>query len=108
MRTQSGLTSDQVLICFEYTGLYSFPLAEFLSKRQIKFSMVAALEIKRSLGIVRGKNDKIDARRIAEYAYLRKDNLKPFELPSGNIRTAAILRKSKPHPKDLQPFGKVK
>ena len=85
IKVQSGLTPDQVLICFEHTGLYSLPLAEFLTKRQIKFSMVAALEIKRSLGIVRGKNDKIDARRIAEYAFLRKDKLKPFALPSGNV-----------------------
>ena len=47
--------------------------------------MVAALEIKRSLGIVRGKNDKVDAKRIASYAYLRRETLKPFDLPSKNI-----------------------
>lgn len=85
MKRQTGLSLDQVLICFEHTGLYSLPLAVFLNKQQIEFSMVAALEIKRSLGIVRGKNDKIDAKRIAEYAYLRREQLKPFKLPSENI-----------------------
>jgi len=91
MKQQTGLTLDQVLICFEHTGLYSLPLAVFLKEQQIKFSMVAALEIKRSLGIVRGKNDMVDAKRIASYAYLRRATLKPFELPSSNILKLQIL-----------------
>jgi transposase len=82
---QSGLPLDQVLICFEQTGLYSLPLTVFLTEQKITFFMESALQIKRSLGLVRGKNDKIDARRIAEYAYLRKELLKPFILPSLNI-----------------------
>jgi transposase len=85
LKKQTSLNPDQVLICFEHTGLYSLPLAVFLNGQQILFSMVAALEIKRSLGIVRGKNDKIDAKRIAAYAYLRREQLKAFILPSTNI-----------------------
>ena len=85
LKKQTNLHPGQVLICFEHTGLYSLPLAVFLNEQQIPFSMVAALEIKRSLGIVRGKNDKIDAKRIAGYAYLRRDHLKSFILPSTNI-----------------------
>ncbi|VAW39588.1 Mobile element protein [hydrothermal vent metagenome] len=85
VKKQTGLSPGEVLICFEHTGLYSLPLAIFLNEQEILFSMVAALEIKRSLGIVRGKNDKIDAKRIAEYAYLRISQLKPFKLPSTNI-----------------------
>lgn len=81
----SGLTIDQILICFEHTGLYSLPLAIFLSEHRISFSMVPALEIKRSLGLVRGKNDRIDARRIAEYAYLRRETIKSYKLPSKQV-----------------------
>ena len=51
-KKQTGLEQRQILICFEHTGLYSLPLAIFLDKVQICFCMVAALEIKRSLGIV--------------------------------------------------------
>lgn len=85
VKGQTGLNLDQVLICFEHTGLYSLPLAVFLNERDVTFCMVSALEIKRSLGIVRGKNDKVDAKRIAAYAYLRRENLKPYVLPSMNI-----------------------
>ena len=72
IKKQTGLDLDQVLICFEHTGLYSLSLAMFLNEEKILFSMVSALEIKRSLGIVRGKNDKIDARRIAEWTCNKK------------------------------------
>ncbi len=37
--------------------------------------MVPTLQIKRSMEVVRGKNDKVDAARIAEYAYLYRDKL---------------------------------
>ncbi|MCH7534692.1 MAG: IS110 family transposase [Bacteroidetes bacterium] len=85
LRKQTILDVSEILICFENTGLYSLPLAMYLCKNKVIYVMVPALEIKRSLGLVRGKNDKIDASRIAEYAFLRKDQLKPFELPSKNI-----------------------
>jgi transposase len=47
--------------------------------------MVAALEIKKSLGITRGKNDKVDARRIALYAHQKRDQLVPTVLPGEKI-----------------------
>lgn len=42
--------------------------------------IVAGLEIKNSTGISRGKNDKVDARRIANYAIRFADKLKPYTL----------------------------
>ena len=77
---------DSVLVCFEHTGLYSLPLAIFLEERQISFSMIPALEIKRSLGITRGKNDFIDSKRIAEFAYRFKDKITLTKLPAEDIR----------------------
>jgi transposase len=82
-------TSDEkqenLFFCFEHTGLYSYAIAAFLSAQKISYSMVAALEIKKSMGMVRGKNDRVDAKRIAEYAFLRKDNIKPYSLPSKKV-----------------------
>lgn len=85
VKKQTGLSLAQTLICFEHTGLYSLPMAVFLSEQKITFCMESALQIKRSLGLVRGKNDKIDAKRIAEYAYLRKEQLRAFILPSKGV-----------------------
>ena len=85
IKKNSPLPIENVLFCFEHTGLYSLPLATFLTEKKIFFVMVPALEIKRSLGIVRGKDDAVDASRIAEYAYLRREQIKVTTLPSENL-----------------------
>jgi transposase len=74
-----------VHISFEHTGLYSLPLALYLEENGIAFSMISALQIKRSLGLVRGKNDCIDAHRIAEYGYLYRETLPLTKFPSRQI-----------------------
>jgi transposase len=61
-------------------------LSVFLDSHNIAFAMVPALEIKKSLGITRGKSDKVDAQRIALYAVEKGDRLKPTILP-GEIIT---------------------
>src|SRR5690606_37539451 len=87
---QSGLDIDQIILCFEHTGIYSMPLATYLTENNILFAMIPAIEIKRSMGMVRGKNDKVDAKRIAEYAFLRREKLQAFEMPEN-----AVLRLKK-------------
>jgi transposase len=84
-RQSVKIDSQVSLICFEHTGLYSLPLSVFLDQHDLPFSMVPALQIKRSMGIARGKSDKVDARRIAQYAYLHRETLTPTRLPSKAI-----------------------
>lgn len=84
-RKDHGNELKGIIICFEHTGLYSLPLSVFLSQKKIAYTMVSGLEIKKSLGMARGKNDKIDAYQIARYAYLRREEIKEFELPSEDI-----------------------
>lgn len=71
--------------CFEHTGVYGLLLAYYLDQKGICYTVVAALEIIRSLGITRGKNDTVDARRIAEYACMRTDKIKPSKFPSKTL-----------------------
>lgn len=70
---------------FEHTGLYSLPLAFYLEEAELHFSMVSALRIKRTLGMARGKNDMIDAKRIAEHGYLYRESLPLTSLPAKEI-----------------------
>lgn len=56
------------LICMEHTGVYGRLLITKLLEKQANFCVEMSLRIIRSLGIQRGKNDKIDAIRIAQYA----------------------------------------
>lgn len=70
------------LFCMEHTGTYGLLFFAWLSQIEADFCVEPGIRIKRSLGITRGKNDRIDARRIAEYAYTSRAKLKVFEMPS--------------------------
>lgn len=63
-----GIVREKTLFCFEDTGIYSMPLACRLCETGWFYWQVAAIEIKRSKGITRGKTDKSDSRDIAFYA----------------------------------------
>lgn len=76
---------EQSVFCMEHTGVYSLNPTVFLCEENLFVSVVPALEIKRSIGVTRGKNDKVDARRIAGFAMDRKDKLKPFQVPAKSL-----------------------
>lgn len=76
---------EDLFFCFENTGKYSRMLSVFLASQAILFAMEPALKIKKSLGITRGKNDKVDSERIALYAYEKRESLTPTVLPGGKI-----------------------
>lgn len=64
------------LVCMEHTGIYTLPLCTFLTQHSIDFVLESALRIKKSIGIKRGKDDKADAKDIARFAYLYREELK--------------------------------
>lgn len=71
------------VFCMEHTGTYGLLFFAWLSQMEIDYCVEPALKIKRSLGVTRGKSDKVDARRIANYAYTHRTKLRQFNLPSG-------------------------
>ena len=73
---------EEVMFCMEHTGTYGLLFFAWLSQEGYDYCVEPGLQIKRSLGMVRGKNDRIDARRISDYAYTHKDQLRSFVLPS--------------------------
>ncbi|TAF28477.1 MAG: hypothetical protein EAZ70_05030 [Runella slithyformis] len=64
------------LYCMEHTGIYNNHLLHFLQAKQAKIWLENPIQIKDSLGMIRGKNDKIDAQRIASYAYKNRDEVR--------------------------------
>ena len=80
-----------VLFCCENTGVYTFPLSSYLSENKLDLWIVPAIEIKRSKGISRGKNDKSDAKDIALYSIRNIDKLKLSTLPEVAIQQLKLL-----------------
>jgi len=71
-----GFSLSNALFCMEHTGIYNNPLLVYLHKKKGNICLEAASQIKNSLGNIRGKNDKIDAIRIGEYAYKNREEIK--------------------------------
>lgn len=76
---------DQNVFCFEHTGIYSTNLCRILNENNLSYFQVSGLAVKRSMGLVRGKNDKVDAFRLSEFAYRHNDKLTPNSLPNNSI-----------------------
>ena len=87
----TNFSKEEILFVFEHTGLYSYNLAKQLTDKKIPFAMVPGLEIKRSLGISRGKNDKVDATKIARYAYRLRDEIQSYKMPTKELQKLKTL-----------------
>lgn len=75
----------QGFFAMEHTGWYTLELCCFLQDQQVAFALYSPLHLKRSLGLARGKNDRVDAQRIAHYAFLHRHKLTPTILPSASL-----------------------
>ncbi len=78
-------------ICIENTGKYSWLLVSILSEMECKFYVVNPLHLKKSIGLVRGKNDKIDTIRIANFIKKNHEETAVFIPQRDAIKTIQIL-----------------
>lgn len=90
-RLKKRIDLSTVLFCCENTGVYTHPLTSYLSEQGLDCWVVPAIEIKRSKGISRGKNDKTDARDIAWYSIRNIDKLKLYEAPGKELQQLKFL-----------------
>ena len=85
LNKKSYFCYQEALFCMEHTGLYTRELVSFLLQRESKVWMESALHLKRSMGMTRGKNDKVDSYRIARYAMTNNDKAVLLKLSSGTL-----------------------
>ena len=80
-----GIDLKEAVVCMEHTGTHSLLLIAWLQQTGITTVVEPALQIKKSLGMQRGKNDQVDARRISEYAYAQRHKLKEYRLHTRDL-----------------------
>jgi transposase len=82
-RFLESIPEDAILVA-EYTGVYGDLLVFLAQQSNIFISLATGYNIKHSLGLQKGKNDKIDAARIREYGkrFIDKLQLTKFESES--------------------------
>lgn len=72
---ENKINIKDCLFALEHTGIYNNHLLKVLEEIDAEITVIHATEIKRSLGMTRGKNDKVDSKRVAEYSYRFADKL---------------------------------
>lgn len=115
----SSLPSN-ALLCAEFTGVYGELLVFLANVLNINICLVSGYEIKHSLGLLKGKSDKLDAKRIREYAERFFDKLSPYkfnqecivELKELHVLRSQLVKERKMilchnKIKDLKPYNSI-
>ncbi len=87
---EQNVVVKHTLFCMESTGIYGMELVNFINGKA-NYCIESPLHIKRSLGLTRGKSDKIDAFQIARFCYLHREELVPSRAPSKIMLTLRSL-----------------
>ena len=90
-RLIKGVGLEDVLFCCETTGGYDRSLCDYVYAKGLDIWREGALQIKRSMGVRKGKDDKADSLMIAEYAMRHMDKAVMYETPSDNVRELKAL-----------------
>lgn len=85
------VVAGELLLCLEYTGIYCAPLLERAGKLGLMVWQESAWKIRRTQA-PRGKSDRMDAARIAEYAYRYSDRARLWTAePAALVRLRDLL-----------------
>ena len=79
LKKVKGFRLRNTIFCMENTGFYGNQLISILSKLNANFVVENPLRIKNSFGLTRGKDDRMDSLRIAQYAKRHQTELKFWE-----------------------------
>jgi transposase len=86
-----GIGLEDVLFCCETTGGYDRCLCDYIYAKSLDIWRESALQIKRSMGVRKGKDDKADSLMIAEYAMRHIDKAVIYETPDEKVRELKAL-----------------
>lgn len=89
---------DEIVVAMENTGRYNWNLYEVLEQFTFSVYVLNPLHLKKSMGLMRGKNDKIDAERIAHFIERNAQDCELWQPSSEAMKKLKVLlteRKSK-------------
>jgi transposase len=76
LRALPAFKMSKAVFCMEHTGFYGEYLLQVLEKKKGHIVLENPLQIKRSIGLIRGKDDRRDSIRIAGYAQKNSHELR--------------------------------
>lgn len=85
------------LVGMENTGRYNFELYEVLQSLKLLVFVINPLHLKKSIGLLRGKNDKLDSQRICMFLEKNYMDLQPWIAKSSDIQKINLLNSERRH-----------
>lgn len=82
---------SEIIVSMENTGRYNWELYQVLEYFNFTVFVLNPLHLKKSMGLIRGKNDKIDARRICDFTEKYEKELIEWKPCSDNIKKIKVL-----------------
>lgn len=82
---------QKITVAMENTGRYNWNLFEVLPTFGFEVYVISPLHLKKSLGLVRGKNDRIDALRICSYIEKHQQESLLWKPSSMSIKKLKVL-----------------
>jgi len=89
------LEVGDLLICVEHTGIYNCQVQKACVELKVDLWQEHALKIKKASADLRGKSDRQDAVRIAEYAVRYQDRVNLFVPAAESIEELTNLSKTR-------------
>jgi transposase len=90
-KIKKEFSNCKFIIAMENTGYYNWPFYDVFDEIPSEIYVINPFHLKRSLGLVRGKNDYVDAKRIANFVVVHKNQLKPTIIPRKELRLLQAL-----------------
>lgn len=82
---------SSTVVAMENTGRYNWTLYEVMADLKCSVYVLNALHLKKSMGLLRDKNDKVDAIRICNYIQKNYMDERIWEPSTPSIRTLKVL-----------------
>jgi Transposase and inactivated derivatives len=83
--------SVETVVAMENTGRYNWNLLEVLACMNLSVYVLSPMHLKKSLGLTRGKNDKVDSLRICSFIERNQQESRPWKPSSMPIKKLKVL-----------------
>lgn len=108
LKDDASANESVLVVCAEHTGDYTSYLKSACGITNTVLYLESGAGIKLSSGLQRGKNDKIDAARIATYAERFSDALRPYKEPRMEVaRLRKMLMERNLYVKDVAKYKRM-
>jgi len=94
---KSFINNSDTVVAMENTGRYNFALYEVLSTMNFSIYVINPLHLKKSIGLLRGKSDKIDSQRICTFIEKNYMDLELWNAGSIDIQKISFLNAERRH-----------